>query len=445
MQSKRSIFRWLGIVAAVGAIAAGQIACALVERDAPPAPTAVYQVEPDVPAGVTLVPAATSAPTRPLPSETPAEPTPTAEEVVGQVEVLETIYAQDFAGPAAEWKLELYEDEAVGVTYSIRDGKFAWEVESKRATTLIKTAVPEIRLPQGDFLASVVIEANTGDSNISAGILFRFQDFKNFYFAKLTQTGQVAIYAFENASWTNLVDFTQSEHFRPNQPNRLTVVEKNGSYEVQVNDIPEVSFKDSRFRDGSMALIVEMNDVYKVTFAFDDVLVMAPGGGAAYAEEGPAARPTMMPMGASWETFNGTFGSAGYQVDYPRVFTYRQSGEWEVFCLDAPEHLCLSVRAMPGNWENPQNMADEIMGEYRDLLGEYAELHAQSSRTSQDLAAYWVGYQGNRDGAELEGSRLFVIQEQVGFDIAAEGTPVMMEVYREIIRTMMESFRVVSR
>ena len=56
--------------------------------------------------------------------------------------------------------------------------------------------------------------------------------------------------------------------------------------------------------------------------------------------------------------------------------------------------------------------------------------------------AFWVAYTYNFHDRYLEGSRLFIVLQHVGFDIAAEGDPALMEKYRSEINSIIESFSI---
>ena len=45
--------------------------------------------------------------------------------------------------------------------------------------------------------------------------VFRFQDFDNFYYAKLDIDGFVGLFTRENGTWEKLVESAKSEHYLP--------------------------------------------------------------------------------------------------------------------------------------------------------------------------------------------------------------------------------------
>lgn len=390
------------------------------------------------PAAPTLPPAPTSTP-EPAPTPTLTEEV-AQQEVLGQQEVLEYTYAQDFSTVPEEWDTSPFDSDQASLQYQIRDGLFRWQVTTIQGITLWNQPDPPVVLPDGDFLYTVSIDFGASDDPAAAGVIFRVQDGDNFYYAKLTHAGEVSVYALQDGEWLLLVEAVQSEYFNLKQMNRLIVEETHGAYEVRVNDHPVVTLEDQRFQGGEIGLIVDLDGGLKTTITFDDVRVMRPADAAAGLDE-EAGRPTLMPLGASYQTFTGSFNGIPYSLDHPFVFIHSSAGGWERLCLDAPEKLCVSVQPQNSGWSSAEAMAEEVITAFSSSVSDYQELHRQSTVISDGTPAYWVGYTYTWQGKSLEGSRLFVVVDQTGFDIAAEGEPVMMDLYQAVIKIMLESFR----
>ena len=240
----------------------------------PMAPTEIPMVDTVAPA--TPIPVIdTVAP--PTPTQPPS-PTPTLvpTEANNFVEVLEYVYNQDFSTPPEEWNLAPYDSTRVSATYQIENGVFVWQVEAIQGATLWNVPDGPASLPEGDFLYTISLEFLSANQPVAGGAIFRVQDDSNFYYAKLSESGEVSVYALENGEWSQLVGPVQSEHFIAAEMNRLIVVQENDAYEVQVNDYPVVSIKDSRFQGGTFGLIVDMEAGTQGVFNFDDVRVMQP-------------------------------------------------------------------------------------------------------------------------------------------------------------------------
>ncbi len=424
-------------------VSAVLLSCKLFDQSGP---TSILPAAPTkIPAIATLAPEtpvpATATAVPPTPTQ-PPPPTPTLvpTEAENQVEVLEYVYSQDFSTFPEEWDLDPYDSQRVTATYKIEDGFFVWQVQAIQGATLWNRPDETAALPEGDFLYTISLAFQPANNPVAGGAIFRVQDDSNFYYAKLSESGEVTVYALQNGEWSQLAGPEQSGHFIPGEMNRLIVVEENGAYEVQVNDYPVISFKDSRFQGGTFGLIVDMEAGTQAVFNFDDVRVMQPSSSGAGMDE-EAGRPTLMPLGASYQTFTDEFNSIPYTIDHPYVFVPSISGDWQQLCLDAPEELCVSIQPQPGRWVSAEAMANEIITSFSSSVSSYQELHRQSTVTSEGTPAYWVGYTYTREGKVLEGSRLFVVAQGAGFDIAAEGEPMMMELYQAVIKAILESFR----
>lgn len=378
--------------------------------------------------------------TLPPPVQKTAPAAPTLNSGGGEVEALEYLYSQDFSTPPPEWNLDPYQNDSVTASYEVKDGVYRWKLNTAKGVALWNLAEPALMLPQGDFLYTVTIDFGSTTQTVSAGLIFRLQDDANFYFAKMTNTGQVSVFVLQNNSWQKLVEPTQSDHFAAQKSNRLIVQQKAGTYEVQVNDYPVFTFTDNRYTAGKAGLIVDLEGGIQTDVTFDDVRIMQPTGSGAAGNE-PVRRPTIMSLGASYQTLTEKFNGVPFSIDHPFVFVPSQSGDWQQLCLDAPEVLCVIIKPAVSTWANAQDMAEDVITGFRSSVGDYQELHSQSKQTVDGLPAYWVGYTCTRQGVELEGSRMFVVAQGIGFDIAFEGEPVMMDVYRTVVKLMLESFR----
>jgi hypothetical protein len=141
-------------------------------------------------------------------------------------------------------------------------------------------------------------------------------------------------------------------------------------------------------------------------------------------------------------TYDGEFNGVKYQLDLPAGFIHSTSGGWQEFCLKAPDELCVSIQPQSGTWNESEVMADEIITGFSSSVGNYQELNRRSTSTGDGFPAYSVGYTYFWQDKNIEGSRLFVVIQHVGFDIAAEGSSAMMDEYRSVIKSIVDSFRI---
>jgi len=382
------------------------------------------------------------APPRPTAAPTTAPSGPA--ESGGQIEVLDYVYTQDFSKSSGEWDIAPFENEAVQAKYRIDAGVFTWDVQAKQGATLLKMPENKILLPTDELLITVSVQIQSDDEDSAAGLLFRAQEGGDTYFARLSQDGRVSVHLLQADRWSTLVEAVKSDHFQAGKLNRLIVTGRKTHYEVQVNDYPVASFDDDRLQGGVLGLIAELSAGVQATLTFDDLRLMQPGGSAAAREE-PGMPPTMVAMGASHELFSADFNGVHYSLEYPYAFVHSTAGGWERFCLEAPEKMCFGVQAQNGPWADAEDMANRVLADFSGAVAQYRELGRQKTATGNGLPAYRVDYTCQWQGEARQAVRLFVVVQQAGFDVIAEGDPVMMEVYRPVTKWVLESFRAEAR
>ena len=436
--------RFLRYCLLLAAILAATLACSLFSTGSEPTPTSpppILEVEPSpvsLPTA-TIPPSATAVPPTPV-------PTATQTEIAGggQVEVLEYTYSEDFSALPDNWDIDEIEDEVAAVRFSLADGAYIWDATAKQDMAWLQLADPAVPLPEQDYYLTVSLTMYSGGPELAAGVLFNCQDIDNLYFARLSSGGTLGVYALVDNAWQELVAPQSSQHFRPGETNRLIVLRQGDQFEIQINDYPAAEISDFTFSAGTIGLAIELDTGETGKFSFDDLRIMEPGEGAARVEEpDPAPGPTMLPMGASYTLFEGQAAGLNYTLEHPYPFTHSTSGGWEQFCLQAPEKACVSLQAHPDFSGDAAALADEVIAGFSSAVNDYSELHRQSTQTAQAYPAVWVGYTYNTRGQDLEGSRLFVVVDGVGFDLAAEAEPVMMELYRPVLTAILESFQIV--
>jgi hypothetical protein len=364
-------------------------------------------------------------------------PSPTQADTGGRVEVLDYIYNQDFSSQPSDWDLSQYKNKDLEVNYSIKKGIFAWAARAVTNSSTMKVPDPGIFLPEDVFLIEVATQIQPQAASAASGIMFRFQDFENFYYAKLNGAGEVSAFAMQKNQWTKLAGPVKSAHWTSGKLNRLTVVDDNGQYELRVNDYAVVNFSDERFLGGKTGLIAELDAGTEDTFLFDDFRVMKPGGSAAGANQEENTIPV---GGGTYTTYEGNLNGVTYTIRLPASFIYSSAGEWDKFCLDNDPDLCVAINHQNGNWNDPQEMADEVMAGFSREVTQFKIDHQQHTTTADGFTAYWVGSTYTQGGVNYESSRLFVVVQHVGFDIMGYGEPEMMNTYQSVIKAMMESF-----
>jgi hypothetical protein len=381
--------------------------------------------------------AATIQPTFKPQTQPTAAPSPVKEGKNGQVEVLDTIYQEDFSKPPSDWKLIPLNSKDLVVKYSIKNGLYSWSARAVTDSPIINIPDPSIFLPEDDFLISVTTRIQPEAFAAASGIIFRFQDFENFYYAKLDASGGVSAYALQKNKWIKLAGPLKSDHWISGKLNRLDVMDDNSHYELRVNDYPALEFDDSRFLGGKAGLIAELNAGMEETYLFDDFRVMKTGGSAAMSDE---PENTIPPGGGRDIAYEGDLNGIKYTIHLPAGFIYSSSGDWDQFCLDEDPNLCVAVRRQNGNWNDPEDMANEVMAAFGQDVTRLKINHQQHTKTTDGFTAYWVDATYTNNGLNYASSRLYVIVQHVGFEVIGFGQPEMMKKYQAVIKAIMESF-----
>ena len=140
-------------------------------------------------------------------------------------------------------------------------------------------------------------------------------------------------------------------------------------------------------------------------------------------------------------TYDGEYNDVKYRIDLPVEFAHSTSGGWEQFCLNSTKKLCVSIQPQNGNWNDSEAMANEIIGGFSSTVSNYLEIDHKSTFSGDGFPAFWVAYTYTWQGADLEGSRLFILIQHIGFDIATEGSPAWMDEFRSVTQKIVDSFR----
>ena len=115
---------------------------------------------------------------------------------------------------------------------------------------------------------------DTTMNDTSAGLIFDYQNEKNFYFFSITADGHYALDLQHNGEWIALIDWTESPAIKAvGKSNRLRVEVLGDRIRLYVNDILLDEASDNTFNSGGMALAVNTFAKSDITVKFDNLLV----------------------------------------------------------------------------------------------------------------------------------------------------------------------------
>ncbi len=118
-----------------------------------------------------------------------------------------------------------------------------------------------------------------GPDDNSFGVVFRFQDAKNFYTFEISSDGFFAVNKYENGEWIPLTEWQSSPVIKTGFDSNLVGVEGIGSqYTFFINGVQVATLTDDTFSGGNIGVIASSYSEPNVQIEFDDVLVRVPGG-----------------------------------------------------------------------------------------------------------------------------------------------------------------------
>jgi hypothetical protein len=193
-----------------------------------------------------------------------AVPRPTASAGNGVGSVL---FRDNFDDPKSSDFTEENNDTAI---YKFVDGTYAITV--KKAKFLSWATM------NGTYTnASIAVDANIDGSKTSAaGLIFHYQDDKNFYIFTVDGEGRYELDVYKDDQPTTLVDWTESSAIKAaGETNKLRVETNGDTIRLYANDklLDEVS--DNSISRGKAALVVNTFDDPNVTVKFDNLIVQA--------------------------------------------------------------------------------------------------------------------------------------------------------------------------
>jgi hypothetical protein len=239
---------------------------------------------------VTASPTLPPTPTQPATATSTSTPTPdlTATEemlqgtdiaqsalgtVTNAVDSWRVVMTDTFDSNKNDWLNEESEDEFAKVNYQIIDGKYKWDVLTK------KSFIGWVRAGSksfGDFFVSFDIQQVSGPSTADAGVVFREDNDGNFYYFGINNNGEYMLYKYAG-EWTTLIDLTETDLIQVNEPNRITVIGEGSQFTFFINDQYLTSITDEHISKGNVALAVEMLDENdEGIFEFDNLELRAP-------------------------------------------------------------------------------------------------------------------------------------------------------------------------
>jgi hypothetical protein len=129
---------------------------------------------------------------------------------------------------------------------------------------------------KGDYGdAAITVDANIdGPPASAAGLIFHYQDDKNFYIYSVDGEGRYELDVYKNDKPITLIPWTESAAIKPaGERNSLRVETSGDTIRLYVNDTLLDEVSDSTIANGKAALVVNTFDDANVTVTFDNLVV----------------------------------------------------------------------------------------------------------------------------------------------------------------------------
>lgn len=205
----------------------------------------------------TATPASTRTP-RPTPvGQVESQVTPT---LSGNIVLRDTFSRTNVAGLVGE------DDE---VRYAFEDGGYAITVKVEQLGVWRK-----FDPTYTNIAAQVATTLVDGPESAAAGLIFRYQDNKNFYMFNVSDNGQYNLEVRKNDAMTTLIDWTPSTTIKnKGETNVLRVETVDNTITLYINGTKLETTTDNTFNKGQLAIAVNTFDQGNAKVRFDDLIV----------------------------------------------------------------------------------------------------------------------------------------------------------------------------
>ncbi|MEP7189738.1 MAG: family 16 glycoside hydrolase, partial [Roseiflexaceae bacterium] len=178
-----------------------------------------------------------------------------------------TLYSDNFDD---EQSSDFTAETNQGSVYKFVDGAYK--------ITVTKPKLLSWATMKGDYGdAAISVDASIdGPPASAAGLIFHYQDDKNFYIYSIDGEGRYELDVYKDDKPTTLVEWTESAAIKPaGELNTLRVETSGDAIRLYVNDALLDEVSDSTIANGKAALVVNTFDDPNVTVTFDNLFVRA--------------------------------------------------------------------------------------------------------------------------------------------------------------------------
>jgi hypothetical protein len=176
-------------------------------------------------------------------------------------------YAEDFSNPDNGWKTA--SDEAIKI--NVQDGALHFTIDD--LDTIAWSTPKDKRF--GDFVLDVDATQVDGPNDNTYGVIFRYQDDRNFYRLDISGDGYLAVLKRKDGAWIKMQEYVETPAIQQgNTTNHLQVIAKGDQFTVNVNGQTAKTFSDKDFSNGNIGVAAgTLSNEAGVHVAFDNIVV----------------------------------------------------------------------------------------------------------------------------------------------------------------------------
>jgi len=176
-------------------------------------------------------------------------------------------FAEDFSTTTHGWKTA--NDDAIKI--SQHDGALYFTIDD--LDTIAWSTPKDKRF--GDFVLDVDATQVDGPNDNTYGVIFRYQDDRNFYRLDISGDGYFAVFKRKDGVWTKVQDYVESAAVKQgNATNHLQAIGKGKQFTFNVNGETVKTFSDGDFPSGNIGVTAgTLFDNAGVHIAFDNLTV----------------------------------------------------------------------------------------------------------------------------------------------------------------------------
>ena len=176
-------------------------------------------------------------------------------------------YAEDFSTADGGWKTA--SDEAIKI--GVQAGALHFKIDD--LDTIAWSTPRDKRF--GDFVLDVDARQVAGPDDNTYGVIFRYQDDRNFYRLDISGDGYYAVSKRKDGVWTKVQDYVETPAVKQGHAaNHLQVIAQGRQFTFNVNGETVKTFSDGDFPAGNIGVTAgTLFDNAGVQIAFDNLKV----------------------------------------------------------------------------------------------------------------------------------------------------------------------------